>query len=65
MRWAKEMALSFGGYTLMEVQEDMSSEPVLKVWALDKLVKKTNMPTCLSTVSINNNRRQFPVRSPM
>jgi hypothetical protein len=50
---------------LIEVQEDMSSEPVLKVWALDKLVKKTNMPTCLSTVSINNNRRQFPVRSPM
>lgn len=39
----------------------MSSEPVLKVWALDKLVKKTNTPTCLSTVMINNNRRQFPV----
>lgn len=40
----------------------MSSEPVLKVWALDKLVKKTNLPTCLSTLSINNGRRQFPVR---
>ena len=44
------------------IQEDMSAEPVLKAWALAKLVKKTNMPTCLSTVSINNARRQFPVR---
>lgn len=43
------------------MQEDMSSEPVLKVWALDKLVKKTNTPSCLSTVSINNGRKQFPV----
>jgi len=34
---------------------------VLKAWALDKLVKKTNMPTCLSTLTINNGRRQFPV----
>lgn len=42
----------------------MSSEPVLKVWALDKLVKKTNLPTCLSTLSINNGRRQFPVSCP-
>ena len=39
----------------------MSAEPILKVWALDKLVKKTNLPTCLSTLSINNGRRQFPV----
>lgn len=39
----------------------MSSEPILKAWALDKLVKKTNMPTCLSTLTINNGRRQFPV----
>lgn len=41
----------------------MSSEPILKAWALDKLVKKTNMPTCLSTLTINNGRRQFPVSS--
>lgn len=40
----------------------MSNDPVLKVWALDKMVKKTNMPTCLSTLNINNQRRQFPVR---
>lgn len=39
----------------------MTSDPVLKVWALDKVVKKTNMPTCLSTLNINNARRQFPV----
>jgi hypothetical protein len=39
----------------------MSAEPVLKAWALDKLVKKTNMPTCLSTVNISNAKRQFPV----
>ncbi|KAJ3512045.1 hypothetical protein NM208_g15366 [Fusarium decemcellulare] len=50
-----------GTSLLLTVAEDMSSEPVLKVWALDKLVKKTNLPTCLSTVTINNNRRQFPI----
>ncbi|KAM5357397.1 hypothetical protein ACJZ2D_016307 [Fusarium nematophilum] len=50
-----------GTSLLLTVAEDMSSEPVLKVWALDKLVKKTNMPTCLSTVTISNNRRQFPI----
>jgi vacuolar protein sorting-associated protein 11 len=33
----------------------------MKVWALDKLVKKTNMPTCLSTVHINNDKKPFPV----
>ncbi|CAM1510528.1 Fc.00g008630.m01.CDS01 [Cosmosporella sp. VM-42] len=50
-----------GTSLLVTVAEDMSSEPVLKVWALDKLVKKTNMPTCLSTLSINNGRKQFPI----
>ncbi|KAH7133056.1 hypothetical protein B0J13DRAFT_92789 [Dactylonectria estremocensis] len=50
-----------GTSVLVTVAEDMSNEPVLKVWALDKLVKKTNLPTCLSTVSINNQRRQFPI----
>ncbi|KAH6999739.1 hypothetical protein EDB80DRAFT_121589 [Ilyonectria destructans] len=50
-----------GTSVLVTVAEDMSSEPVLKVWALDKLVKKTNLPTCLSTLSINNGRRQFPI----
>ncbi|KAK3182651.1 Vacuolar protein sorting-associated protein 11 [Lecanicillium sp. MT-2017a] len=50
-----------GTSILVTVAEDMSSEPVLKAWALDKLVKKTNMPTCLSTVTISNGRRQFPI----
>lgn len=45
-------------------QEDLSGEPVLKVWALDKPVKKTGMPTCLSSVTIHNGRKQFPVRNP-
>ncbi|EDN98603.1 hypothetical protein SS1G_13462 [Sclerotinia sclerotiorum 1980 UF-70] len=30
--------------------EDLSHEPVLKVWALDKPVKKTGLPTCQSTL---------------
>lgn len=42
----------------------MSSEPTLKAWALDKLIKRTNMPTCLSTLTVNNGRRQFPVSRP-
>lgn len=43
------------------VQEDLSNEPVLKVWALDKPVKKTGLPTCQSTLSIQNGRKPFPV----
>ncbi|KAK2592496.1 Vacuolar protein sorting-associated protein 11 [Conoideocrella luteorostrata] len=50
-----------GTSLLITVAEDLSSEPILKAWALDKLVKKTNMPTCLSTLPINNGRRQFPI----
>ncbi|KAF4903700.1 Vacuolar protein sorting-associated protein 11-like protein [Colletotrichum fructicola] len=50
-----------GTSLLVTVAEDLSSEPVLKIWALDKLVKKTNMPTCLSTLNITNNKKQFPI----
>ncbi|KAG6004996.1 hypothetical protein E4U21_000568 [Claviceps maximensis] len=50
-----------GTSLLVTVSEDLSAEPVLKAWALDKLVKKTNMPTCLSSLTINNGRRQFPI----
>ncbi|KYK56180.1 hypothetical protein DCS_08147 [Drechmeria coniospora] len=50
-----------GTSVLVTVSEDLSSEPVLKAWALDKLVKKTKTPTCLSTLTINNGRRQFPI----
>lgn len=46
---------------LVTVAEDMSSEPVLKVWALDKLEKKTGIPRCQSTITIQNNRKRFPI----
>ncbi|KAK0613291.1 hypothetical protein B0T14DRAFT_525967 [Immersiella caudata] len=36
-------------------------QPVLKVWALDKPVKKTGIPTCLSTVAVNNGKKPFPI----
>ncbi|KAI1179943.1 vacuolar protein sorting protein-like protein [Nemania sp. FL0916] len=50
-----------GTSLLVTVSEDLSNEPVLKVWALDKPVKRTGLPTCLSTISINNGRKQFPI----
>lgn len=50
-----------GTSMLVTIAEDLGSEPVLKVWALDKLSKKTGMPTCLSTLSVNNGRKQFPI----
>lgn len=50
-----------GTALLVTVGEDLSSEPVLKVWALDKPVKKTGLPTCLSTVTVHNGRKPFPV----
>ncbi|KAF1930681.1 vacuolar protein sorting-associated protein 11 [Didymella exigua CBS 183.55] len=46
---------------LVTIAEDLSSEPVLKVWALDKLEKKTGIPRCQSTLRIQNGRKQFPV----
>ncbi|ORY56078.1 vacuolar membrane protein [Pseudomassariella vexata] len=46
---------------LVTVAEDLSNEPVLKVWALDKPVKKTGLPTCLTTLNIHNGRKQFPI----
>ena len=53
-----------GTSLLVTVAEDLSSPPSLKLWALDKLVKKTNIPTCLTTLAINNGKKQFPVRFP-
>ncbi|KAI1091158.1 vacuolar protein sorting-associated protein 11 [Rostrohypoxylon terebratum] len=52
-----------GTSLLVTVSEDLSNEPVLKVWALDKPVKKTGLPTCLSTLNISNGRKQFPISS--
>jgi vacuolar protein sorting-associated protein 11 len=46
---------------LVTISEDLSSEPLLKVWALDKPEKKTGGPKCLSTTAVQNGRRQFPV----
>ena len=50
-----------GTSLLVTIAEDLSNEPVLKVWALDKTEKKTGGPKCLSTVGIQNGKKQFPV----
>ncbi|RDW72178.1 vacuolar protein sorting protein-like protein [Coleophoma crateriformis] len=50
-----------GTSLLVTIAEDLSSEPVLKVWALDKPVKKTGLPTCQSELSVNNGRKPFPI----
>ncbi|KAI9673731.1 MAG: hypothetical protein M1829_003968 [Trizodia sp. TS-e1964] len=49
-----------GTSLLVTIAEDLSSEPVLKVWALDKMDKTTG-PGCQSTLSIHNGRKQFPI----
>ncbi|KAK3304676.1 uncharacterized protein B0T15DRAFT_400127 [Chaetomium strumarium] len=55
-----------GTSLLVTVAEEPSSaesnnQPILKVWALDKPVKKTGIPTCVSTVAINNGKKPFPI----
>ena len=50
-----------GTSLLVTISEDLSTEPILKVWALDKSDKKTGGPKCLSSLSIQNGRKQFPV----
>ncbi|KAF1956315.1 vacuolar protein sorting-associated protein 11 [Byssothecium circinans] len=50
-----------GTSLLVTIAEDLSNEPVLKVWALDKLEKKTGIPRCQSTLTIQNGRKQFPI----
>ncbi|KAA8913233.1 hypothetical protein FN846DRAFT_902926 [Sphaerosporella brunnea] len=49
-----------GSSLLVTISEDLSSEPVLKVWALDKVEKKTGDPKCLSSLTVNNGRKQYP-----
>ncbi|TVY82243.1 Vacuolar protein-sorting-associated protein 11-like protein [Lachnellula suecica] len=51
-----------GTSLLVTLSEDLPNEPILKVWALDKPVKKTGLPTCQSTLTIQNGRKPFPVR---
>ncbi|KAK4936271.1 Vacuolar protein sorting-associated protein 11 [Elasticomyces elasticus] len=46
---------------LVTISENLSTDPSLKVWALDKAEKKTGSPRCLCTVGVQNGRRQFPV----
>lgn len=46
---------------LVTISENLSSDPSLKVWALDKTEKKTDAPKCLCTIGVQNGRRQFPV----
>ncbi|KAF2463351.1 vacuolar protein sorting-associated protein 11 [Lindgomyces ingoldianus] len=50
-----------GTSLLVTIAEDLSNEPVLKVWALDKLEKKSGIPRCQSTLTIQNGRKQFPI----
>ncbi|TGO52457.1 hypothetical protein BCON_0141g00300 [Botryotinia convoluta] len=50
-----------GTSLLVTIAEDLSNEPILKVWALDKPVKKTGLPTCQSSLIIQNGRKQFPI----
>ncbi|KAF2813315.1 vacuolar protein sorting-associated protein 11 [Mytilinidion resinicola] len=50
-----------GTALLVTIAEDLSNEPVLKVWALDKLEKKSGTPRCQSTLTIHNGRKQFPI----
>lgn len=51
-----------GTALLVTIAEDLSNDPDLKVWALDKTEKKTGAPQCLSTLAVHNSRKQFPVR---
>ncbi|KAL8798868.1 MAG: hypothetical protein Q9182_006324 [Xanthomendoza sp. 2 TL-2023] len=50
-----------GTSLLITISEDLSSEPLLKVWALDKPDKQTGGPKCLSSLNISNGRKQFPI----
>lgn len=46
---------------LVTIIEDLSSEPVLKVWALDQIDKKTGDPRCASSLTVTNGKKYFPV----
>ncbi|KAH6621504.1 hypothetical protein B0J18DRAFT_450620 [Chaetomium sp. MPI-SDFR-AT-0129] len=48
-------------YLVTVAEAGGESQPVLKVWALDKPVRKTGIPTCLSSVVINNGKKPFPI----
>ena len=46
---------------LLSLAEDLVHEPELKVWTLDQTEKKTGIPKCLCTVTVQNGRKNFPV----
>ncbi|EMC91562.1 hypothetical protein BAUCODRAFT_151968 [Baudoinia panamericana UAMH 10762] len=46
---------------LLTLSETLSHEPELKVWTLDQTEKKTGYPKCLSTLTVQNGRKNFPV----
>lgn len=46
---------------LITVAEDLPNLPVLKVWQLDLEDKKAGTPRCLTTLTVNNGHKQFPV----
>ncbi len=46
---------------LVTISEDLSNDPQLRVWALDKVEKKTDGPKLLCTIAVQNGKRQFPV----
>lgn len=50
-----------GTALLLTIAEDLSREPVLRLWALDKTEKKSGVPKCVSSLEIHNGRKQFPV----
>ncbi|KAK4540512.1 hypothetical protein LTR36_009150 [Oleoguttula mirabilis] len=46
---------------IITLSEDLSHEPELKVWSLDQTEKKTGNPKCLCSLSVQNQRKTFPV----
>ncbi|KAK5746155.1 Vacuolar protein sorting-associated protein 11 [Elasticomyces elasticus] len=46
---------------LLTLSEDLSHEPELKVWSLEQSEKKSGHPKCLSTITVQNARKAFPV----
>jgi len=50
-----------GTSLLVTIAETLTSEPTQKVWALDKIEKKTGVPRCQSSLVIQNGRKQFPI----
>lgn len=50
-----------GTSLLVTIAETLSNEPILKVWALDKIDKKSGIPRCQSTLTIQNGRKTFPI----